>query len=263
MCFFLATIAFYRESAQMSQILSSQLPTTAPSHPHIAPRYCALANCENNKRTRRFSARQKRSWFCSRFHKTAMTKGCNMCRKGHCSDKNFQSVHFCKLIILRPSSVRKYCVYLRICNAFIDAAQRTKSWGYGSKGGFFFPPWADGFWQRISSNVSNTIIARETRTFRPLSLLFSAFSSLKVIVQSHLCRPAIRLVCVQYIMYLEEGPRRMSSHGVEPWPKGKKICLRCVHEQKLRCPPKEINAFNLKWKCPFLPCGLYVRNQKP
>ena len=47
----------------------------------------------------------------------------------------------------------------------------------GFEGAFF--PCDDSIWQRISSNVSNTIVAREKRTFKPLSSLFSAFSSLK------------------------------------------------------------------------------------
>ena len=43
------------------------------------------------------------------------------------------------------------------------------------------------FDRESAQNVSNTIVAREKRTFRPLSSLFSAFSSLKVPeeLQSH------------------------------------------------------------------------------
>ena len=42
-------------------------------------------------------------------------------------------------------------------------------------------PCNDSIWQRISSNVSNTIVAREKHTFKPLPSLFSAFSNLKVV----------------------------------------------------------------------------------
>ena len=95
----------------------------------------------------------------------------------------------------------------------------------------------------MSSNVSNTIVAREKRTFKPLSSLFSAFSSLKVCVldqfdiilqdTSDLCmfelvhsiRWTLQQPIVALLHYLRSNARHDSWYRCHPAtnPKGPKI----------------------------------------
>ena len=62
---------------------------------------------------------------------------------------------------------------------YLEVAKRTKySEDRVLKVRFF--PCDDSIWDIWADSLSNAIVAREKRTFRPLSSLFSAFSNLKV-----------------------------------------------------------------------------------